>query len=43
MSVTQTPEKIKEAVRKLYEDILNTGKLDLLNHFIAEDYVESVR
>lgn len=39
MSVTQTPEKNKEAVRKLYEDILNTGKLELLNQIIAEDYV----
>jgi steroid delta-isomerase-like uncharacterized protein len=39
MSVTQAQEKNKEAVRKLYEDIFNTGKLDLLNHFIAEDYV----
>ncbi len=39
MSVTQAPEKNKEAVRRLYEDILNTGKLDLLNQIIAEEYV----
>jgi steroid delta-isomerase-like uncharacterized protein len=39
MSVTQTPEKNKEAVRKLYEDFLNTGKLDSLDQVIAEEYV----
>jgi steroid delta-isomerase-like uncharacterized protein len=39
MSVAQTPEKNKEGVRKLYEDILNTGKLELLNQIIAEEYV----
>jgi len=39
MSATQTPEKNKEAVRKLYEEILNTGKLDLLNQIVAEDFV----
>src|SRR5262245_56745148 len=38
MSVTQTPEKNKEAVRMLYEDIFNTGKLELLNQIIAEEY-----
>lgn len=39
MSATQNPEKNKEMVRKLYEDLLNTGKLELLDHVIAEDYV----
>lgn len=39
MSVTQTPEKIEEVVRKLYEDILNSGKLELLNQVIAEEYL----
>jgi steroid delta-isomerase-like uncharacterized protein len=39
MSVTQTPEKNKEAVRKLYEDFLNTGRLEQLDQVIAEDYV----
>ena len=39
MSVTQTTEKNKEIVRKIYEDCLNTGKVELLNQFIAEDYV----
>jgi steroid delta-isomerase-like uncharacterized protein len=39
MSVTQTPEKNKAAIRKLYEDLLNTGNLELLDQLIAEDYV----
>lgn len=39
MSVTQTPEKNRETIRKLYEDFLNTGKLELLGQIIAEDYV----
>jgi steroid delta-isomerase-like uncharacterized protein len=39
MSVTQTTEKNKEIVRKIYEDCLNTGKMELLNQFVAEDYV----
>ncbi len=38
MPGTQIPEKNKEAVLKLYEEVLNTGKFDLLNHFVAEDY-----
>jgi len=38
MSVAQAPEKNQEVVRKLYEDILNTGQLELLNQIIAEDY-----
>ena len=28
----------KATVRKLYEEILNTGKLELLNQFISPDY-----
>jgi steroid delta-isomerase-like uncharacterized protein len=39
MSVTQTTEKNKEIVRKIYEDCLNTGKVELLDQFVAEDYV----
>lgn len=39
MSDTQTPEKNKETVRRLYEDFLNTGKLELLDQVIAEDYM----
>lgn len=39
----QTPEKNKETVRKLYEDCLNTGNLELLNQFISEDYVADIR
>jgi steroid delta-isomerase-like uncharacterized protein len=39
MSVTQTPEKNKETIRKLYEELLNKGKLDMLDQVIAEDYV----
>ena len=39
MSVTQTPERNKESVRKLYEDFLNTGQLESLDQLISEDYV----
>jgi predicted ester cyclase len=39
MSTPQPPEKNKETVRKLYEEIINTGKLELLDQIIAEDYV----
>jgi steroid delta-isomerase-like uncharacterized protein len=38
MKIDQGQEKNKAAVRKLYEDILNTGKLELLDQVIAEDY-----
>lgn len=38
MPGNQTAKKNKEAVRMLYEEILNTGKFDLLNHFVAENY-----
>jgi steroid delta-isomerase-like uncharacterized protein len=39
MSITQTPEKNKETIRTLYEDFLNTRKLELLSQIIADDYV----
>jgi predicted ester cyclase len=39
MGTDQSQEKNKAAVRKLYEDILNTGKLELLDQVIAEDYI----
>jgi steroid delta-isomerase-like uncharacterized protein len=39
MSVTQTPEKNKAAIRMLYENFLNTGKLELLDQIIAEEYL----
>ncbi len=39
MSTIQTPEKNKEVVRKLYQDFLNTGRLELLDQMIAQDYV----
>lgn len=35
---TQTPEKNKEIVRKLYQDCLNKRNFELLKEFIAEDY-----
>ena len=34
----QTLEKNKEAIRNLYEGILNQGKMELLNQIISEDY-----
>lgn len=39
MSHTQTAEQRKEAIRHLYEDCLNTGKLEILDQLIADDYV----
>ncbi len=38
MTVTQTLEGNKAVVRRIYEDCLNTGRLELLDQFIAEDY-----
>ena len=31
-------DKNKESVRKLYEEILNTGKFELLNQIVSEEY-----
>lgn len=39
MSMTQTPEKNKETIRRLYEDLLNHGELELLDQVIADDYI----
>ena len=39
MPVIQTPEKNKETIRRLYEDLLNHGKLELLDQVIDEDYI----
>ena len=39
MSNTQTPEQRKAAIRHLYEDCLNTGRLEFLDQIVAEDYV----
>lgn len=38
MKTIQSNEQNKATVRKLYEDILNTGKLELANQIIAEEY-----
>ncbi len=38
MIITQTSEKNKKTIRRLYEEILNTGKLELLNGIIHEEY-----
>jgi len=32
-------DKNKAAVRKLYEEILNTGKLELLNQVVSEEFI----
>jgi predicted ester cyclase len=39
MSANQTADQNKEIIRNLYEEILNTGKWELLAPVIAEDYV----
>lgn len=39
MSVTRTSEKNREVVRRIYEDCLNTGQLELLNQFVGQDFV----
>ena len=39
MAANQLVEKRKETVRRLHEDLLSNGKLDLLGEIIAEDYV----
>src|SRR3569832_2922788 len=36
--VTQTAERNRAMVRSLYEDALNTGKSELLDRLISEDY-----
>lgn len=35
---SQTQESNKATVRKLYEEILNSGKLEMLNEIISEEY-----
>src|SRR5882757_6812316 len=39
METIQTQKKNKTAIRNLYENILNTGKLGLLSGIISEDYI----
>jgi len=39
MSVTQTSDKNKEIVQRIYEDCLNTGQLELLNQLVGQDFV----
>src|SRR5689334_19218275 len=39
MSATQTSEQNKLTIRKLYEEILNTGRWELLNPIIADDFI----
>ncbi|MBI3530449.1 MAG: ester cyclase [Betaproteobacteria bacterium] len=39
MSAIQTPEKNKRLVRRLYEDCINPGKVELLAQLIADDFV----
>ena len=39
MAVTHLLDQRKEIVRRLHEDLLSNGKLDLLGEIIADDYV----
>lgn len=39
MSAAQTSEQNKLTIRKLYEEILNTGKWELLDPIIADDFI----
>jgi steroid delta-isomerase-like uncharacterized protein len=39
METTGSKDRNKEVVRKLFEEILNTGKLELLNQLFSEEYV----
>jgi steroid delta-isomerase-like uncharacterized protein len=39
MSVNQTAETNKQLVRRLYEECLNPGKMELIAQFVADDYV----
>lgn len=39
MTLVQPPQQNKKIIRNLYEQILNTGKLEQLNQVIAEEYV----
>ena len=39
MSASQTADQNKAIIRKLYEEILNTGKWELLDPIIAEDFI----
>ena len=41
MSVTQTLENNKLLVRRLYEDCINPGKVELLAQLLADDFVGS--
>lgn len=38
MSTDQTSAKNKEIIRTLYEECFNTGKLDMVGKFIADEY-----
>jgi steroid delta-isomerase-like uncharacterized protein len=38
MTTNPVQEKNKEIIRKLYEEILNTGRLELLNQVVSRDY-----
>lgn len=38
METNQTPSVNKETVRSLYEDILSTGKFELLKQIVSEEY-----
>lgn len=39
MATEQVQHKNKATVRKLFENILNTGKFELLDEIISEEYV----
>ena len=39
METNKTVDNNKAIIRKLYEEILNTGKLELLNQVVADDYI----
>jgi steroid delta-isomerase-like uncharacterized protein len=39
MSVTQTSDKNKEIVRRIYEECLNSGQLELLNQLVDQNFV----
>ncbi|MES2070112.1 MAG: ester cyclase [Pseudomonadota bacterium] len=41
MLTTQTQDKNKLLVRRLYEECFNTGKLELLHELLGEDFIGS--
>jgi len=41
MDTIQTQEENKAKVRRIYEDILNTGRLELLGEFISDDFISA--